>query len=281
MPLSRLCLVVLCLCCAAAAPAAAPPRRIVSLNFCTDQLLLALVPPERIASLTWLARTDGDAAQRALAARLPANRGSAEEVLALHPDLVLAGRYTTAITRALLKRTGAAMLEVDAAQDWEGIRRTTREVAAAVGATARGEVLLAHMDAALAAAAALRVADPVRVIGWNGAAADVPGADTLFDTILRTAGAVNIAARPGAAASFDLEQVVRARPRVLLRGTSYAGARTLRAGVADHPVLRALPDIAIIDYPEGAWACGVPAAADYALDLARRLRALPAVGRTP
>jgi hypothetical protein len=32
----------------------------------------------------------------------------------------------------------------------------------------------------------------------------------------------------------------------------------------------------VVDYPEGAWACAVPAAADYARDLARTLRALPA-----
>ena len=120
-------------------------------------------------------------------------------------------------------------------------------------------------------------ATPVRAIGWNGAAEDVPGADTLFNTILTTAGAVNMAARPAGRGGFDLEQVLRARPQVLLRGTSDAGEHVrCAAAVADHPVLRALPGLAVIDYPEGAWACGVPAAADYALDLARTLRALPA-----
>jgi len=272
---SRLLVASLCLICTAAA-AAGSPLRIVSLNFCTDQLLLALVPPERIASLTWLTRTDGDAQQRALAARLPANRGSAEEVLAARADLVLAGRYTTATTRALLARAGVNMLEVDAAQDWEGIRRITRQVAAAVGEPERGEALLAHMDAELAETAALRVSTPVRAIGWSGANEDVPGADTLFNTIVTTAGAVNLAARPVGRSGFDLEQVLRARPQLLLRGTSYAGERTLRNGVADHPVLRHLPGLVVIEYQEGAWACGVPAAAGHALDLARKLADLPA-----
>jgi iron complex transport system substrate-binding protein len=196
-------------------------------------------------------------------------------VLAAHPDLVLAGRYTTATTRALLARVGANMLEVDAVQDWQGIRRVTREVAAAVGEPARGEALLLRMDAALAGIAALRVIAPVRAIGWSGAAADVPGVNTLFNTILTTAGAVNLAARPVGRGGFDLEQVLRARPQLLLRGTSHAGDRALRSSVADHPVLRTLPGLTVIEYPEGAWACGVPAAADLALDLARTLRALP------
>lgn len=255
---------------------AGPPQRIVSLNFCTDQLLLALVPPERIASLTWLARTDGTAAERVLAAGLPVNRGGAEEVLAAQPDLVLAGRYTTATTRALLERSGLQMLEVDAANDWEGIRRVTRAVAAAVGEPARGEVLLARMDADLAQTAAVRALVPVRAIGWSGAAEDVPGADTLFNTILTTAGAVNIAALPTGRRGFDLEQVLRARPQLLLRGTSHAGDSSVRSGAADHPVLRALPGLSIIEYHEGAWACGVPAAAGHALALARELANLPA-----
>ncbi len=205
----------------------------------------------------------------------PAIAGSAEEVLASRPDLVLAGRYTTMTTRQLLSRVGVSMLEVDAVQDWDGIRRITREVAAAVGEAARGEALIARMDAQLAEVATLRAKVPLRAIGWSGAAEDVPGEDTLFNTILVTAGAVNIAARPVGSSGFDLEEVLRARPRVLLRGIAYDDHRSLRSGLADHPVLRASPGLTIIDYPEGAWACGVPAAAEYALELARTLRALP------
>jgi len=273
----RLFLASFLLCCSLAAAAADPPQRIVSLNFCTDQLLLALVPPERIASLTWIARTDGTDVEREVAARLPVNHGSAEEVLSAHPDLVLAGRYTTATTRALLARVGVDMLVVDAAQDWEGIRRITRAVAAAVGESARGEALLEEMDANLAMTAALRDSTPVRTIGWSGAAEDVPGADTLFNTILTTAGAVNLAALPTGRSGFDLERVVRLHPQLLLRGTSHAGDRALRSTVADHPVLRALPGLTVMEYPEGAWACGVPAAAGYALDLARQLAELPRI----
>jgi iron complex transport system substrate-binding protein len=272
----RLPAAILLLLCSVAAAAAESPQRIVSLNFCTDELLLALVSPERIASLTWLARTDGTDSERLLAAGLPVNRGSAEEVLAAHPDLVLAGRYTTANTRALLARAGIDVVVVDAAQDWQAIRRVTRAVAAAVGEPARGEALLAAMDATLAETAATRVTRPVRAIGWSGAAEDVPGADTLFNSILNTAGAVNLAARQVGPRGFGLEQILRARPQLLLRGTSSAGDRSLRSALADHPVLRALPGLAIIEYPEGAWACGVPAAADHALALARKLRELPA-----
>ncbi len=131
------------------------------------------------------------------------------------------------------------------------------------------------MDAQLVAIAALRGHAPIRAMRWSGAAEDVPGADTLFHTILTTAGAINLAAYPVGKRWLRPRRGLRAHPQVLLRGRAYDEGRSLRSSVADHPVLRALPGLAIIDYPEGAWACGVPAAADYALELARALRALP------
>ncbi len=247
------------------------PRRIVSLNLCTDQLLMALVPPERIASITWLSRSEGDPALLPLARRLPANHGSAEEVLALRPDLVVAGRFTTSTTRALLRKVGVPLIEVDSANDWEAIRRITREVAAAVGASARAEELLRQMDAELVQLQRQRPAVPLRAIGWSGAGDDVPGSDTMFNTIIETAGAVNIGARPAGRGSFDLEQVLHARPEVLLRGAAYASKPALRSEVARHPVLRALPGVTTIEYPEAVYGCGVPRASRLAMELADQL----------
>lgn len=266
--------IVLCAALLAAAGARAQgAQRIVSLNLCTDQLLMALVPPERIASLTWLSRSEGDPALLALAQRLPANHGGAEEVLALRPDLVIAGRFTTGTTRALLRKVGVPLLEVDSANDWAGVRRITRQVAAAVGEVARGEALLQEMDALLAQLARRRPAVPLRAIGWSGAGDDVPGRDTMFNTILEAAGAFNLAAQ-GAAGSFDLEQVLHARPQVLLRGAAYGSKPALRSEAAHHRVLRALPGLAALEYPEAVYGCGVPRAAQLASGLADRFAEL-------
>lgn len=258
----------------AGAAVAQTPQRIVSLNLCTDQLLMALVPSERIASITWLSRTEGDPLLLPLAGRLHVNHGGAEEVLALRPDLVIAGRFTTSTTRSLLRRVGVPLLEVDAANDWEGIRRVTRSLAAAVGAAARAEELLLQMDADLARLQQGRPAVPMRAIGWSGAGDDVPGSDTLFNTIIQTAGAINLGARSSGPGSFDLEQVLRARPEVLLRGAAYASKPALRSEVARHPALRALPGLTTIEYPEAVYGCGVPRASRLALELADQLRTL-------
>lgn len=251
------------------------PQRIVSLNLCTDQLLMALVPAQRLAAVTWLSRTEGDPALLSLARTLSVNHGSAEEVLTLRPDLVIAGRFTTGTTRAMLRKVGVPLLEVDSASDWEGIRRITREVAAAVGESARGEELLRQMDADLGQLARRRPAAPLRAIGWSGAGNDVPGRDTMFNTILETAGAINLGARAGAG-SFDLEQVLRARPQVLLRGSAYGDKPALRNEIARHRVLVSLPAVATIEYPEAVYGCAVPRAARLAAELADKLAQLEA-----
>lgn len=261
----------------APAIAAAPPQRVVSLNLCADQLLMSLAAPARIASITWLSRSEGDPDLMPLARRLPANHGSAEEVLMARPDLVLAGRYTTFTTRELLKRAGVRVLELEPVQDWEGIRRLTRRVAEALGERARGEALIAAMDARLAALERARPPSPVRVIGWGGSGTDVPGRDTLFNTLLETAGGVNVGVLREGAGVFDVERVVLARPQALLRGVSYGATPALRNEAARHPLLRRLYPQGQLSYPEALFGCGVPRAAVAAEALQQSLRSLPAV----
>jgi iron complex transport system substrate-binding protein len=268
--------VALCLLLPAAAWPA--PQRIVSLNLCADQLVMALAPPQRIASLTWLSRSEGDPALLALARRLPANHGSAEEVLAARPDLVIAGRYTTATTRSLLRRSGIPLLEIDPVQDWEGIREVTRSVARALGEVARGESLLAEMDARLGALERGRPATPIRVIGWGGGGNDVPGTDTLFNTLLESAGGINVGALREEQGGFDVERVVLRRPRALLRGVAYGATPALRNEAANHRLLRRLYPRGQLTYPEALFGCGVPHAAVAAQTLQRSLLELAGDG---
>ena len=71
----------------AAAPA--PPRRIVSLNTCADQYVLALADPGQIAALSPYGHDPELSAAVAKARRFPVLKRPAEEVLALRPDLVI------------------------------------------------------------------------------------------------------------------------------------------------------------------------------------------------
>jgi iron complex transport system substrate-binding protein len=257
--------------------AAAPqPQRVMSLNLCTDQLVLQLVPRDRITSVSFLSRQAAYPYLSAEAAGVPINYGSAEEVLRERPDVVVTGSTTTPTTRTLLKRIGASLIEVQAAENFEQIRMVTRQVARAVGADERAEALIDEMDATLAELARKAPTRRVVVAGWDGAG-NVRAKGTLFDSILTAAGGENIAVRletvspSGLQASFDLEQLVTMRPDILVYGSSQAESLDLASEPLQHPVVRRLYAGRQIVYPETPYACGLPQSAMAARDLQRAM----------
>jgi iron complex transport system substrate-binding protein len=245
------------------------PQRVMSLNLCTDQLLLDLLPPERITSITYLARSPGNAFHWVEAQRVPINHGLAEEVLAQQPDLVLAGSYTTTAARVLLRSMGVPVIEVPPASSFEDIRAATRKVAEAVGEAAAGEKLLATMDSILRDLAATPPRQVVRVASWDGGGS-VPGKGTLFDAILTAAGGVNIAAtmRGIRSGSFDIEELLAAQPDVLAYGTGRdEAAPSRRTDAGQHPLLLQIYQHRRITYPEVLYSCGLPESARAAVAL--------------
>ena len=262
-------------------PGARPPR-VMSLNECTDQIVLALLPPDRIASVTWLSRDPRSSQLAPLARRVGANHGLAEDVLHARPDLVIAGTYTTTATRAMLRRLGWPLLEVGPAETIEQIRVNTRRIARAVGEEARAEALLARMDRQLDALAR-DPGPPLRVAAWDGGGFSA-SRGTLYDTVLTLAGAINVAADPAVVRSGvpDTELLLAAAPALLVRGGGGDDENALRADIAQSPIVRRFwgrdRSIAI---RQASYLCGTPFVADAALRLRARLRSAAAAARTP
>jgi iron complex transport system substrate-binding protein len=253
------------LCCATATAQA--PQHVMSLSMCTDALLLDLLPLNRIASVTFLSRDPSNSLLWPQAAKVHINYGNAEEVFAEKPDFVLAGTYTTPATRMLLKKVGIPMMEVPAANNFTEIRAATRSVAHALGEDASGEMLIAKMDATLRELAASKPQRVIRVAGWDGGGS-LPGRGTLFDAILTAAGGVNIALSEGESdGSFDLEQLLQARPDVLASGSDNSSFPSLHSDESMHPIVRKLYAGRRISYPSALYSCGVVESADAAVAL--------------
>ena len=103
--------------------AASPPQRIMSLKICTDELLLDLVPPSRIASVTFLSREKAGLKFWPQASGIPVNHNTAEEILSTHPDLILTDPFMAPSLRPLLAKTGARIVEVPPAETFDQIDR--------------------------------------------------------------------------------------------------------------------------------------------------------------
>lgn len=244
----------------AAAPA---PRRIVSLNLCTDQLLVDLVPRERIAAVSFLA-TDRSLSAAASSLRgLKQVRGTAEEVLALDPDLVIAGEYTTGPTVDLLKRLGVNVLVVPLASDFSGMKEALRTLAKATGTPERAEAMIADFDDRIAGARSLVPARPTAVAYQVNSLAS--GAGTLLDAALEAAGFRNIArdAKLGPAGRLPLEELVAAPPDLIVLANAPDEFKTVLADNLRHPAFRSLLDKRPhVHLPMPMWMCATPRIAD-------------------
>jgi iron complex transport system substrate-binding protein len=250
-------------------PASAPPQRIMSINLCSDQLLLDLVPLSRITSVTYLSRDPSDSALSTEAWKVPTNYGTAEEVVRDHPDLVLAGSYTTPATRLVLKAVGIPVMELEPANDFEQIREQTRKVAHAIGADAQAERLIRQMDATLAQLSATAPKHRITIVGWEGSGY-VSGRDTLFDAIISAAGAVNIGAAPGLHSTrFDTEQLLMSRVDLLAFGDARVATPAMRDAPLRLPIVRRIYAGREIVYPELLYSCGLPQSAQAAVQIRR------------
>jgi iron complex transport system substrate-binding protein len=239
-------------------------RRIVSLNLCVDQILLDLVPRERIAGVSFLASDRSMSMMAREAEGLPAVRGSAEEIIALDPDLILAGEYTTPATVDLLRRLGRRVEVVPMATNFDGIRKIVTLVGDLSGEPGRAAELVKEFDDRLAEVKARAVvrseAAPPRAVAMqvNSLAS---GEGSLVDEVLREAGFENAARnrKLGPAGQLPLESLIADPPDVIVRANSAADFRTVLADNLRHPAFRALdasrPGVTI---PMNEWLCGTP-----------------------
>ena len=253
-----------------AAPAARPTR-IVSLNLCADQLLVELTDRAQIAALNSNARDPwmSAVANRATGYRLI--RGSAEEVLALDPDLIVgAPAFRSDLLRSLGGKAYPA-IELPPANSYAEIRAQVASVAAASGQPARGARLLADMDAALAG---LPRTGHGRIAAYYQRRGFVTGTGTLVDELMTRVGLINLAARLGkpALSRLSVEEMVAAQPDILIVETDSATVTDQGAEMLQHPALRHIPRVTL---PQPWTLCGGPAYVLAARSLSAQLARLP------
>lgn len=264
----------------AAAPAAAAPQRVVSLYPCLDAILVSVADTAQIAALSYYARDPRSSTVADLAATLPMTYGTAEEVVALRPDLVVSSRYGPAAAHAALRRLGVPVAEFDVPLSVAASMAQVREMAALVGQPKRGEAVVAAVAAALAAAAPPPGAPPISALVFQ-ANGFVPGRGVLIDELLVRTGFVNVAARyqQGQFGLVSLERIVADPPRAILAGAVESGGLTWADRVVSHPALRrAGGGMARAEFPERLLLCGGPVIAETVAVLAAARRRIVAEG---
>jgi iron complex transport system substrate-binding protein len=186
---------------------AAPPGRVLSVDQCADQYVMALADRRTIVGVSRLA-SGPDSFLRASARGLPQSRPTLESVLAARPEVVVRSWTPDVRLVPALKARGVTVVQLDDPTDFDGVRRNIRAVATALGRGPEGEGLIRDMDAKLARASGAWGGRRALYLTPDGYTA---GAGTMTDAILKAAGLTNAAPGPGFAA-VPLEALVRRPP---------------------------------------------------------------------
>jgi len=244
--------------------------KVASINLCTDQLVLHIADPSQIVSLSWLSTDPEESTLADAAARYPLNYGSAEELLRVDPDVVIAGLYTNAFTRRLLRELGYTVVDIEPASSLADIENHIRQVAAAIGRAERGDSLIRGMQARIARHRQRVHSSPVPavVVRPGGFTVEAP---SLAHELMTLAGLRNLPAERGLDrwGSLSVETLLHHPPDLLVFAAYRRDDASLANAVLAHPALERLAaETVTAEVPAAMWSCGLPSSLDVVALLA-------------
>ena len=261
------------------------PRRVVSMNLCTDQLALYLAAPGQLVSVSYLSHDEKASVLAAQASRLPVNHGLAEEVFLLHPDLVLAGTFTSRASIEMLMRLGFRVERFDPESSLDDIRSNILRMGRLLGREAEARRMADAFDAEISSIRQDRgPRTPLGAAYYAGGLTS--GLGTLVNEIITTAGWRNLAAELGIEGMglLPLELIVMNRPDALIGNNQKEEEPSLAFQNYSHPALIAAvrAGTGVTPLPERYTVCGTPATARVIRQLVDQRRRLtgPAGGKS-
>ena len=200
------------------------PVRIYANTLSLEEVLVHMVSPERIAAISIEAGDADDSLIAEEAAAIPRKlprMATVEQIVALHPDLVLAQGETHVETVQTLQDMGIPVLVMKVPINLTMVRERILRIAQATGELECGQEMVARLDAQLRDVAA-RVAliseeDRKTVMAFSGAGA-FGSVDGIFNDICIHSGVINGAGLSGIAHNGHLhdEQILDIDPDIFL-----------------------------------------------------------------
>ena len=130
----------------------APPQRIVTLSATLDQIVLSVVPPERLVAVDSSMKDPINSNMVELASKIPQTieQPSVESIVALQPDVVLIADWQYMELADPLRDVGLRVVIGRGPHDLAEVKDLVRLMTEAIGEKRRGEILLRKMDEKLA-----------------------------------------------------------------------------------------------------------------------------------
>jgi len=230
------------------------------MNLCTDSMLFELIDTEKILSVTHLSQDPNISFFHAEAEKLHSNQGSVDEIIPLHPDLVVTDQATNHSARRLLKNLSIRVMTFPHANNLGDYRSNLRRLAGVLNVAPRAEEIIRQIENSVPR----QIETPsIRVLVYqpNGFA---PGPLSLMGDIIARAGYINASHELGFTYGgfITLESLLMLAPAILIFSERQTSLPSLSETALSHPALSyfAYEDnqhyrSSRISVPENLWTC--------------------------
>lgn len=254
-------------------PAADEKIQVVSVNLCTDQLVMLLADPEQILALGTLSRDEAGSYYHDLAASFDQADPIAEQILPLEPDVVVTGPYTSRYTLKLLDELGMRVETLPIANSVDEMLANLKRMGELLGRSEYADLIVDSLEQKLEALDARvkllsRARPRVAVYDTNGYTI---GDGTLRGEVINRAGWYNVASDEGidGYGVLGLENLINLKPQALIESPYSSGSYSRGQALTRHPAIRASGlDPAIIRVPSNQTICAGPWTVDVIEQLA-------------
>jgi len=235
---------------------AVPARtRVVSLNLCTDELLLELAEPAHILGLSPLSTDCAESVRCEAARAYSVQRPDGENLVATHPDVVLDGTWHRPTVPLVTDVLHVPFVQLPSIASLADIPTQIRTVAHAIGEDARGEDMIRAFGKRLES---LHPVHPEQILTATVIGANLAGEEGgLITDLLKRAGfRMSASERPDG--TIALETLIAHPPDLLVTGMISEGV-SLAEYAVHHPALRdRFTGMHLLALPGRLTMCGTP-----------------------
>jgi iron complex transport system substrate-binding protein len=239
----------------------AAPLRIVSINPCLDQILVEVADPEQIAALSHYSSDPRSSLIVDQARHFQSTFGSAEEVIKLKADLVLASEYSSKSTLDTLHKLQFKIARFELPNSLEISEQQVLRIAELVGHPERGTALNQRIQTALENAKKSAPIPPLTALVYQ-ANGFVAGTGTLIDQVMTQSGFINQAKLYGISqwGIVHLEDLFISPPKILFTPDHQYDVGAWSSRLISHPIFTHLPKerLQAFPLPEALIYCGGP-----------------------
>ncbi len=236
------------------------PKRIVSINLCADQYILALARKDQILALSPFAHNREMSYFAKKAKAFPKIRDDAESVLQLKPDLVIASVFNSTNTLKLIRRQNIKILTLGYETKLDDIAKNIRIAGEAIGNN--DKLKLWENKFSIAKKQAQNIYSGLKYTAlFYQRAGYISGKDSLTGKILEHVGLNNYASNLSKSAfgSLKLEKLLISPPDLLFLSKNNDKYEDQGNKLLNHPaLLKIYQNKYMLNIPVSETVCGGP-----------------------